>query len=59
MSSDMGLHKKLQMVENETISLKRQLSTNTMIANEFIGRFSDLMGEKLPEISDEDEEGGD
>jgi hypothetical protein len=47
------------MVENETINLKRSLTTNTMIANEFIRRFSDIMGQKLPEISEDDEEGAD
>jgi hypothetical protein len=44
----MALQKKMQMVEDETIALRRYLSTNTMIANEFICRFSDIMGQKLP-----------
>jgi hypothetical protein len=58
-NADFGLQKKFQMVENETIALKRSLTTNTMIANEFICRFSDMMGQKLPEISEDDEEGAD
>lgn len=57
--ADAGPLKKFQHSENETISLKRQLTTNNMIANEFINRFSELMGEKLPEIGGEDEEAGD